>query len=348
MPKGGGVYKVGAPYRINGKRYVPRKVDHYDVRGVASWYGELFHGRRTANGEIYDMEALSAAHPTLPLPSYVRVTNLRNGRSLVVRVNDRGPFARNREIDLSWAIASLLEMRGAGTAPVRVQYLGPAPLDGDDSYERSVLASQPWAGRRVAYASSPGKAIGYRQAAATYDQSVTRSKKRAVIAVNESAGQQTARAVQPSLPLPVSRIAALGVEANRGARRNYQEDKPTSERPQAVAFMQAPSPRIERAAALEASEPAPRPSSGAKPSPSRPSTFYVEAGLFAKKPLAERLAEILKEIAPTSVAAVTVGSQPVHRVWLGPFAHDSEAQAAAERIRQAGLTSARVERVRDG
>lgn len=159
VPKGGGVYKVGAPYSVNGQVYRPREAPGYARAGVASWYGELFHGRRTANGEIYDMEALTAAHPTLPLPSYVRVTNPRSGRQLVLRVNDRGPYANDREIDLSWAAATLLEIARPGTGLVQVEYLGPAPLDGDDRYERQALARQPWAGSRVAFARSPAKAF---------------------------------------------------------------------------------------------------------------------------------------------------------------------------------------------
>lgn len=159
VPKGGGRYKVGSPYAVNGQVFTPRETASYSRSGVASWYGELFHGRRTANGEIYDMEALTAAHPTLPLPSYVRVTSLRNGRWLILRVNDRGPYAHNREIDLSWAAASLLQIAAAGTGPVRVDYIGPAPLSGDDSYERQVLARQPWAGQRVAFARSPARAL---------------------------------------------------------------------------------------------------------------------------------------------------------------------------------------------
>jgi rare lipoprotein A len=158
-PKGGGVYKVGAPYMINGQVYAPREVSSYSREGIASWYGELFHGRRTANGEIYDMEALTAAHPLLPLPSYVRVTNLQNGRALVLRVNDRGPYAHGREIDLSWAAAALLDIARAGTGRVRVDYLGPAPLNGDDRHERQILARQPWAGMRVAFARSPARAL---------------------------------------------------------------------------------------------------------------------------------------------------------------------------------------------
>lgn len=144
MPKGGGYYTVGKPYEIAGTLYTPREDPSYDRVGSASWYGELFHGRRTANGEIYDMDSLSAAHPTLPLPVYARVTNLNNGRSIVVRINDRGPYVRDRIIDLSRRSAELLGFRSHGTATVRVKYLGRAPLNGDDSYERRYLATQSW------------------------------------------------------------------------------------------------------------------------------------------------------------------------------------------------------------
>jgi len=145
VPKGGGYYQLGKPYRVAGRWYAPREDPTYDRVGSASWYGELFHGRRTANGEIYDMDRLSAAHPTLPLPAYARVTNLNNGRSIVVRINDRGPFAHDRIIDLSRRSAEALGFRGHGTATVRIKYLGRAPLSGDDSYERRYLAQQTWA-----------------------------------------------------------------------------------------------------------------------------------------------------------------------------------------------------------
>ena len=136
VPKGGGRYKLGAPYRIKGRLYIPKREPHYNKVGIASWYGDKFHGRLTANGEVYDMNALTAAHPTLPLPSLVRVTNVANGRYVIVRVNDRGPYARNRIIDLSKRTADLLKLKHAGTGAVRVQYLGPAPLNGDDRVER--------------------------------------------------------------------------------------------------------------------------------------------------------------------------------------------------------------------
>ncbi|WP_051213769.1 septal ring lytic transglycosylase RlpA family protein [Maritalea myrionectae] len=137
--KGGGRYQVGKPYKVAGRWYRPQEDPNYDSVGRASWYGPNFHGRLTANGEIFDQNHLSAAHPTLPLPSYVRVTNLDNGRSVVVRVNDRGPFAHGREIDLSSRTADVLDFKNQGTAKVRVQYVGRAPLEGDDS--RFLMAS---------------------------------------------------------------------------------------------------------------------------------------------------------------------------------------------------------------
>ncbi|MEE9375395.1 MAG: septal ring lytic transglycosylase RlpA family protein [Rhizobiaceae bacterium] len=130
--KGGGRRQIGKPYKIRGKWYRPREEFGYDRKGQASWYGPNFHGRLTANGEVYDQYALSAAHPTFPLPSYARVTNLANGRSIVVRVNDRGPYHSKRIIDLSARAAELLNYQNKGVANVRVQYIKQAPLHGLD------------------------------------------------------------------------------------------------------------------------------------------------------------------------------------------------------------------------
>lgn len=131
-PKGGGVYRVGKPYVVAGRTFVPEENTSYRSEGLASWYGRDFHGRLTANGEVFDMEAITAAHPTLPMPSYVRVTNLANKRSLIVRVNDRGPFHGNRVIDLSHRTAQLLDFKDNGVARVRVEYIGRAALEGSD------------------------------------------------------------------------------------------------------------------------------------------------------------------------------------------------------------------------
>ena len=134
IPRGGGRYSIGKPYKISGRTFTPKKDPSYDRNGIASWYGADFHRRMTANGEWFDMEYFSAAHATMPLPSYARVTNLENGREMIVRVNDRGPFVGGRIIDLSKKCAEALEFKTKGIAKVRVQYVGPAPLDDHGSH----------------------------------------------------------------------------------------------------------------------------------------------------------------------------------------------------------------------
>lgn len=138
IPKGGGRNMVGKPYTIAGKTYVPSETPR-PVEGLASWYGANFHGRMTANGEIFDRDSIAAAHTTMPLPSYARVTNLQNGHSMIVRVNDRGPFHGNRVIDVSERTASVLGFHRQGTAKVRVEYVGRASTNGSD--DRILLAS---------------------------------------------------------------------------------------------------------------------------------------------------------------------------------------------------------------
>ncbi|TXN62461.1 septal ring lytic transglycosylase RlpA family protein, partial [Methylobacterium sp. WL6] len=140
IPKGGGRRFSGKPYVVAGRTYVPKEDARGYVReGLASWYGAAFHGRMTANGEVFDRHSIAAAHPTLPLPSYVRVTNTANGYSMVVRVNDRGPYHADRVMDVSEEVARALEFHNKGTAHVRVAYLGKASVAGSD--DRKLLAT---------------------------------------------------------------------------------------------------------------------------------------------------------------------------------------------------------------
>src|SRR5215470_12626175 len=136
---GGGSYKIGRPYELNGRTYVPAEDPNYRSEGIASWYGPDFHGKPTANGETFDMNGISAAHPTLPMPSYLRVTNLANGRSIIVRINDRGPYAKERVTDLSVGAAQALGFYEQGLTRVRIEYLGRAPLGRSD--DRMLLAT---------------------------------------------------------------------------------------------------------------------------------------------------------------------------------------------------------------
>jgi rare lipoprotein A len=177
-----GTYKIGDPYRINGAWYYP-KVDYGYVRtGIASWYGPNFHGKRTANGETFNMNRLTAAHKTLPLPSLVRVVNLRNGRAIVVRLNDRGPYARGRIIDLSRRAAQLLGFENQGTAPVRIE----------------ILAAE---SRRLALLAQRGR----------LPPAVARRDDRVRIATLDASGARTAR---PRRPAPAPRqVQAVKNEA---------------------------------------------------------------------------------------------------------------------------------------
>ncbi|MBL8791101.1 MAG: septal ring lytic transglycosylase RlpA family protein [Rhizobiales bacterium] len=141
LPEGGGRYFVGKPYQVAGRWYTPKEQPGYDKVGEASWYGEAFHARRTSNGEYFDMNDYTAAHPTLPLPSYAKVTNVNNGRTIVVRINDRGPFVGTRLIDLSKRSADALGYRNRGKARVRVQWIANAPLN-DKGYRHLAMMNE--------------------------------------------------------------------------------------------------------------------------------------------------------------------------------------------------------------
>ena len=188
MPKGGGVYRVGAPYMVAGRIYVPEENPHYRADGLASWYGDDFHGRVTANGEIFDLDGITAAHPTLPLPSYARVTNLSNGRSLIVRVNDRGPYHGNRIIDVSKRAAHLLGFHsqrhrlGAGRI-CRAARRSKAPTIGSS--------------RRRLRAGRAGAGSGQRQARGDADRSARQSTSVDRRAIPVSPAPRPAMPVQP-------------------------------------------------------------------------------------------------------------------------------------------------------
>ncbi|TPV99953.1 MAG: RlpA-like protein [Beijerinckiaceae bacterium] len=215
VPRGGGMYMIGKPYSIAGQTYYPSE-KHYAAIGLASWYGDAFHGRRTANGEVYDRDSISAAHPTMPLPSYARVTNLRNNYSMIVRVNDRGPFASNRIMDVSRKTAEVLDFRQRGTTRVKVEYIGaaslagsndqmllatlrtdgPASLDGGKGRDRSLLAEN--AAPPIAGADPQPITLAARDAAA------------------EAESAPAGRASGRQIPLPPARPLDLGTIPGAG------------------------------------------------------------------------------------------------------------------------------------
>jgi rare lipoprotein A len=303
VPKGGGRYMIGEPYEVAGVRYQPREQPGYDRVGRASWYGELFHGRRTANGEIYDMDRLSAAHPTLPLPVYAQVTNIENGRTIVVRINDRGPYANDRIIDLSRRSAEALGFRRKGTAEVRVKYLGRAPLSGDDSYEQRFLASH----GLQHYASTSKSSFGTQDPIA-----VASLPGKSTPPLPDKAARQVVAAALPVTPEQASGEARLlGLQMQlKGSPESTGSTGPPAQ----------PSPRK----AVHLNGPA------------------IQAGSFKNKDNAERARATLSAIAPVDVAEVDVGGERYYRVRVGPFADETEAAAALPKVAEAGFSGAKI------
>jgi rare lipoprotein A len=223
-------YKLGKPYQIEGAWYYP-KIDYdYSESGIASWYGPDFHGKSTANGEIFDQNALTAAHKTLPMPTIVRVTNLENGRSIEVRINDRGPFSNNRVIDLTRRGAQLLGFENQGTARVKVQVMK----------EDSILLANKVGGAQLAYAGEPEPLAGGPKPNAA-PQGVVITEK---LPAGQSAPTQSALPTQPQastsvvgLPKPSAAKAAATMPSLNG-RVSYVPVKPTNIFIQAGAFLQ--------------------------------------------------------------------------------------------------------------
>ena len=206
---GRGQYKVGQPYQIGGVWYYPAEDFSYDESGIASWYGEDFHGKYTANGEVFDLNALSAAHRTLPMPTIVEVTNLENGRSLALRVNDRGPFARGRIIDVSRRAAQLLGFEGQGTAKVRVRILVPesiqaASLARRNGSDEKSIADPARAGPRAPVIAEPLPPSPGVRVASTQPQAVPR-------APAPLPAPPVPQATAPAAPLP-EKVAVVPVK----------------------------------------------------------------------------------------------------------------------------------------
>ena len=316
VPKGGGVYQIGKPYQVGDLTYTPREDPDYDRVGNASWYGEMFHGRRTANGEIYDMDSLSAAHPTLPLPVYARVTNLNNGRTIVVRINDRGPYARDRIIDLSRRSAELLGFRDNGTATVRVKYLGRAPLNGDDSYERKYLASQSW--MRVAGNGKSSKGVAV----------AVSSTLPAENPENLAATVETGRAARDGAARPggLRRRRRAGLEGNhQGGRRSRAGG--CRHRPR------LPRCRHLNPPALFRSLPKPKAQAGGA---------VIQAGSFKNKENADKARTTLAALGSVEVTPIDVGGNVYYRVRVGPFSPASTTQTALAKVKGAGFQGAKI------
>lgn len=305
----GGSYKVGKPYQINGIWYYPHEDENYDATGIGSWYGPQFHGKSTANGEVFDQEALTAAHPTLPMPVLVRVTNLENGRSLVVRVNDRGPFVNGREIDLSRKAAELLGYDRKGTAKVRVQYVGRAPLPGVPgtnvtevaSSQDSFIAPKPVTDeseRKVATASRPG-----------------------VVSTTELAAPKGVK----SAPVSASPLSSSPVATSTPASKTTM--RPIGEETQVASSNPAPLPETVQQVAVPAG-----------------TNIFVQAGAFRSFANAEAVHQRLlaEGVRNVQVTSTMVDGARFYRVRVGPLADVPSADASLQDVIGKGHAGARI------
>ena len=336
-----GNYKVGNAYRVDGKWYYPKVDLAYEVRGIASWYGPNFHGRRTANGEIFDMNLISAAHKSLPMPSVVRVTNLKNGRSLVIRINDRGPFVRGRIIDLSRRAAELLGFTATGTAMVHVRLL----------YEESRLAA-------LEACASSRDMVAFGQPAPTAVPSIPVSVEALApvdgVAVSMLA-PAAARTPQPVAALPVQAAAPEsrkpvtgqgtpppygGMAAVAGDRSSPPaESAPAAQTTPAV---QSADARYRRPAPIDVATLRSREKVELMPVKRRPSIF-IQAGAFRQYVNANRLRARLTTLGhPVKVTQVYVTNQPFFRVRLGPLGTVEDADLALDRVVALGYPNARI------
>ena len=309
-----GTYKVGQPYKIDGVTYTPRETFTLTETGTASWYGPGFHGKSTANGERYDQSDRTAAHRTLQMPAIVRVTNLENGRSTVVRVNDRGPFARARVIDLSRTAAEEIDMVGKGTARVRIEQLQAESLavkevamSGGGPAEQQQAVAQLASGSRAAPAPTPPPAPVPAPApvpVAPPPPQIMQASYEPPAAAAPAAPAQTAYAAPPrSVPF--------------GAPRSASGDVP---------------PTI---ASLSAT------TSSATPS-SQLSGFFVQVGAFSTHENAERQRSAVRSYGHPEVSQVSANGRDVYRVRLGPYTTQDAAGIVADRLKRSGYGDARV------
>jgi rare lipoprotein A len=337
-PTGQGVYKVGAPYQVGGVWYAPREQPDYDETGVASWYGDEFHQKATANGEIFDMNAVSGAHTTLPLPSIVEVTNLDNGKKLQVRVNDRGPFVGGRIIDLSHEAARQLGYDRAGLARVRVRYVGPAPLLGPDAGVR-------YADARPLPTRLPPKAIAPAAAAPLAGAGPADLDPVMELAAGSSGRAATAQVVKASAPRAAPAWGDSALPPVTGAEISADPIPPaikTVAPPTAVAQASLPPlPAAPKAASdtlidgkLQLATQGPAAATSA---------LRIQAGAFASEANAQRAVSQLAACGPASIEPLQrADGVTLYRVVLPAPDDEVAALALRDRVAQIGFSDARV------
>lgn len=345
-----GSYKVGNPYTVSGVRYYPREDFTLSETGIASWYGPNFHGKRTANGEIYNQNDLTAAHRTLQMPSIVRVTNLENGRSVVLRINDRGPFKRGRVIDVSKRAAELLGFIGNGTARVRVDVLEKESRQIAEAAKRGMDTSRmtPQQVAAIAPARQQATPVATRVSSSSPRTSGGRTAELRNDAEALPESLRTPTITVEELTAPVARSSRGWTAEEPVARQQVQQPAPKASRDEREDFV--------RNLGLDDNKTA-----GATPmasghlkdgrfmpdpvvtrEPVRPTGIFVQAGSFSVQENAVRLGDRLKSLGDVQVTPVTVSGRQFWRVRVGPIATVDEADRVLDAVIRAGGDGAKV------
>lgn len=355
--------KLGSPYSVNGETYVPKYQPSYSEEGEASWYGPGFHGKSTANGERFDAYAMTAAHKTLPLPSMVRVTNLDNGRVITVRVNDRGPFAEDRIIDLSKKAAQELDMIRTGVAHVRVEYLPRetesyiAQLGGKKSSSRLAWEEKntPTSATQVASVSS-GADVNSRDSSSWFPSFISSAEAAEPKHSNET--QQAAKVdsiasndlappkgSNPTLPARLPHPAAADYAVTPkpapiespvvAEQKSYVDSTFSVLEKQDTKPSAPPKPSVQPPNKVAMSPPEPQ-------KPAAPPQTAIQVGAFNSRSNAEKIAEQFKPLAPIMIHGVPVDSPTIYRVRLGPFTDRYSAESVLSQVREKGAPDAQI------
>ncbi len=353
-----GHLKVGSPYKIKGVQYTPVKSSlGYDETGIASWYGSDFHGKASANGECYDMYAMTAAHKTLPLPTTVRVTNLKNGRSVILKVNDRGPYAKGRIIDLSYAAAKKLDLAEAGVGKVRVQAIGGPHHKRGGASQSAISASRkasPSQRKKITAQTSVGKTQNnYGLADRALDSVSARFNRTKNVNIggvdvnaniNESVSLRDIKQILPKRPTPAAQPRSSGSFTDRISNR-AKIDTSSSEpvrapEPKAADGLAAPVFYSEPLKATPQTTPAVA-DKAATPLAAGISGMKIQFGSFNNHSNAMALWEKSMGTFPdTMLETQSVNGTPIHRVRLGPFKNKADAAIALDKARGAGFNNA--------
>lgn len=361
--------KMGDPYSVNGETYVPRYEPNYSETGKASWYGPGFHGKSTANGEPFDQHDLTAAHRTLPMPSMVRVTNLDNGKSVIVRVNDRGPFAHGRIIDLSRAAASKLDMLRTGTAQVRVEYL---PRETETYIAQLGGVKSPdfiqWEQENtpVQTASTLPDYDVNKKSSSWFPSLISDAN------ANEPNSTHGAAAVNgitsSELPPPRGANPVLPARLPHPAAPDYKPSvvapsslPPSLPPPQTASSPPANTPVEQKSyinssfSVLDRQEPAkvtappdinaPPIAASTEPPPAKPSgqpRLAIQLGAFSSRNNAEKLGEKYAGLAPVMINGAPADAPALYRVRLGPFTDRYSAETVLTQVREKGSPDAQL------